>query len=82
MVKFLGKTLRPEAVKFVKALPKTRSAKIVRGTIRKRYLNLPLGDLASSRIPIRSRRSPGRSKAPFPGTQFRTSPPTRKAFRL
>ncbi|HEX7896142.1 MAG TPA: AMP-binding protein [Planctomycetota bacterium] len=47
VVKHLGKTLKPEAVKFVKLLPKTRSAKIVRGTIKKRYLNQPLGDTAS-----------------------------------
>ena len=47
MVKHLGKTLKPEVVKFVRLLPKTRSAKIVRGTIRKRYLNQPLGDTSS-----------------------------------
>ena len=51
VVKHLGKTLKPEAVKFVKLLPKTRSAKIVRGTIRKRYLNQPLGDTASVENP-------------------------------
>jgi acetyl-CoA synthetase len=51
VVKHLGKTLKPEAVKFVKRLPKTRSAKIVRGTIKKRYLNQPLGDTASVENP-------------------------------
>jgi len=47
VVKHLGKTLRPEKVLFVKALPKTRSAKIVRGTIRKKYLGMELGDTSS-----------------------------------
>ncbi len=51
VIKHLGKTLKPEAVKFVKLLPKTRSAKIVRGTIKKRYLNQPLGDTASVENP-------------------------------
>ena len=37
-VRYLGKSLRPEEVKFVKALPKTRSAKIVRGAIKRIYL--------------------------------------------
>ena len=35
---YLGKSLRPDDVKFVKALPKTRSAKIVRGAIKKVHL--------------------------------------------
>jgi acetyl-CoA synthetase len=47
VVKHLGKTLKPDAVKFVNMLPKTRSGKIVRGTIRNRFLNRPLGDIAS-----------------------------------
>ena len=47
VVKHLGKTLRPEVVKFVKMLPKTRSAKIVRGAIRKKYLGEAPGDLSS-----------------------------------
>lgn len=51
VVKHLGKTLKPELLKFVKALPKTRSAKIVRGAIRKRWLNQPLGDVASVENP-------------------------------
>ena len=51
VVKHLGKTLKPEAVKFVKMIPKTRSAKIVRGTIKKRWLNQPLGDTASVENP-------------------------------
>ena len=51
VVKHLGKTLKPEALKFVKMLPKTRSAKIVRGAIRKKYLGLPVGDVASVENP-------------------------------
>jgi acetyl-CoA synthetase len=51
VVKHLGKTLKPEVLKFAKALPKTRSAKIVRGAIRRRWLNLPPGDLASVENP-------------------------------
>jgi acetyl-CoA synthetase len=51
VVKHLGKTLKPEALKFVKALPKTRSAKIVRGVIRRQYLGQPPGDLASVENP-------------------------------
>jgi acetyl-CoA synthetase len=47
----LGKTLRPKAVRFVDALPKTRSAKIVRGVIRRRFLGEPVGDLASVENP-------------------------------
>lgn len=47
----LGKSLRPEDIKFVRALPKTRSAKIVRGVIRKKYLGQEVGDLASVENP-------------------------------
>lgn len=45
--KRLGAVLRPEKVTGVKALPKTRSGKIVRGTIRKKYLGQPVGDTAT-----------------------------------
>jgi acetyl-CoA synthetase len=51
VVKHLGKTLKPEALKFVKMLPKTRSAKIVRGAIRKKFLGQPVGDVASVENP-------------------------------
>jgi acetyl-CoA synthetase len=47
----LGRTLRPKEVKFVQALPKTRSAKIVRGAIRKRWLGEDPGDLSSIENP-------------------------------
>jgi acetyl-CoA synthetase len=43
----MGKPLKPEAVHFVAALPKTRSGKILRGTIRKKYIGQDTGDLSS-----------------------------------
>jgi acetyl-CoA synthetase len=51
VVLVLGKTLRPKEVRFVDLLPKTRSAKIVRGVIRDRWLGRPVGDLASVENP-------------------------------
>jgi acetyl-CoA synthetase len=51
VVRELGKTLKPKEVRFVDALPKTRSAKIVRGAIRNRWLGKPVGDLASVENP-------------------------------
>jgi acetyl-CoA synthetase len=51
VVKHLGKTLKPDVLKFVRMLPKTRSAKIVRGVIKRRYLGEPVGDLASVENP-------------------------------
>lgn len=47
VVKGMGKTLTPKDIRFVKMLPKTRSAKIVRAAIKKKFLNLPLGDVSS-----------------------------------
>lgn len=47
----LGKTLKPRELRFVDALPKTRSAKIVRGAIKRRWLGEPVGDLASVENP-------------------------------
>jgi acetyl-CoA synthetase len=43
----LGKTLRPEAVVVVSALPKTRSGKIMRRVVRAAYLGLDPGDLSA-----------------------------------
>ena len=45
------KTLKPEEVKFVQGLPKTRSAKIVRGVIKNKYLNKDLGNITSVENP-------------------------------
>jgi len=51
VVRHLGKTLKPEEVKFVRALPKTRSAKIVRGIIRRKHLGEDVGDTSSVENP-------------------------------
>ena len=40
--RYLGKSLRPDEVRFVRALPKTRSAKIVRSAIKKVHLGQPV----------------------------------------
>ena len=48
IAEILGKPLRPEAVRFVTQLPKTRNAKILRRVIRGAYLGKDdLGDLSS-----------------------------------
>lgn len=47
----MGKALKPEAIKFVQALPKTRNAKIMRRVIRAAYLGEPLGDLTALENP-------------------------------
>jgi acetyl-CoA synthetase len=43
----LGKALQPKTIHFVKDLPKTRNAKVMRRLIRAAYLGLELGDLSS-----------------------------------
>ena len=40
----LGRPMKPEAIKFVTDLPKTRNAKVMRRVIRAKHLGLPLGD--------------------------------------
>jgi acetyl-CoA synthetase len=47
----LGKAFRPDRVLFVPALPKTRSAKIVRRAVRARALGQDPGDLSSLENP-------------------------------
>jgi len=47
VVEDLGKTLRPEAIVVVPALPKTRSGKIMRRVVRAAYLGLDPGDLSA-----------------------------------
>jgi acetyl-CoA synthetase len=47
----LGKPLKPRAIKFVTALPKTRNAKVMHRVIRAVYLDQPLGDLSSLENP-------------------------------
>jgi acetyl-CoA synthetase len=51
VVEAVGKTMRPDDVRFVKALPKTRSGKIVRGVIKRAYLGQDPGDLSSVEDP-------------------------------
>ena len=51
VVDVMGRTMRPEDVRFVAALPKTRSAKIVRGVIKRAYLGEEVGDLSSVENP-------------------------------
>jgi acetyl-CoA synthetase len=47
----LGKPLRPEAIEFVKDLPKTRNAKVMRRVIRAAYVGDAPGDLSSLENP-------------------------------
>jgi acetyl-CoA synthetase len=47
----LGKPLRPSEVRFVRELPKTRNAKVMRRLIRAAFLKLPLGDTSSLENP-------------------------------
>ena len=52
VAELLGKPLRPEAVRFVAQLPKTRNAKILRRVIRGAYLGkADLGDLSALENP-------------------------------
>ena len=47
----LGKAFKPDRILFVDALPKTRSAKIVRRALRAKVLGTDLGDLSSVENP-------------------------------
>jgi acetyl-CoA synthetase len=47
----LGKPLRPKAVEFIRDLPKTRNAKVMRRVIRAAYLGDEAGDLSSLENP-------------------------------
>jgi len=47
----LGKPLKPAAVRFVRDLPKTRNAKVMRRVIRTAYLGEAPGDLSSLENP-------------------------------
>ena len=48
----LGKPLKPEVVRFVSDLPKTRNAKVMRRVIRAAYLNQEAGDLSALENPL------------------------------
>ncbi len=47
----MGPTLRPKALRFVDALPKTRSGKILRRAVRAAWLGEPPGDLGTAENP-------------------------------
>ena len=47
----LGQALKPREIWFVKDLPKTRNAKVMRRLIRSAYLGQPLGDISSLENP-------------------------------
>ena len=47
----MGKPMKPKEIKFVKDLPKTRNAKVMRRIIRAAYLNQDLGDVSSLENP-------------------------------
>jgi acetyl-CoA synthetase len=51
VAKQLGAALRPDEVCFVKDLPKTRNAKIMRRVIRAAYLGQPAGDMSALENP-------------------------------
>lgn len=51
VTKSLGAVFRPDKIICVTSLPKTRSGKIVRGAIRKKYLGEPVVDLSSIENP-------------------------------
>jgi acetyl-CoA synthetase len=51
IAKQLGSSMRPEVVYFVRDLPKTRNAKIMRRVIRATYLGLPAGDITALENP-------------------------------
>ena len=47
----LGKSLKPQRVRFVRDLPRTRNGKILRRLVRQRYLDEPLGDTSALENP-------------------------------
>jgi acetyl-CoA synthetase len=47
----LGKSLAPKKVLFVREVPKTRNAKIMRRVIKAKYLGKELGDISSLENP-------------------------------
>jgi acetyl-CoA synthetase len=51
IVAHLGKSLKPQAVKFVSELPHTRNGKTLRRLVRQSYLGEPPGDLSSLENP-------------------------------
>lgn len=52
VVQQLGKSLKPEAIRFISELPKTRNGKVLRRLIRAKYLGEPLGDISGVENPL------------------------------
>ncbi len=52
LVSGLGKALKPKAIYFVDALPKTRNAKVMRRVIRGAHLGLDLGNVTALEDPV------------------------------
>jgi acetyl-CoA synthetase len=52
VVEEMGKPLRPRAILFTTALPRTRNAKIMHRVIRAAYLGKDLGDVSSLEDPV------------------------------
>ena len=52
MAQALGKPLKPRTVKFVRDLPKTRNAKLMRRVVRAAYLGEETGDLSALENPL------------------------------
>ena len=69
----LGRPLAPQRVFLVDALPKTRSGKIVRATIRRVYLHEPAGDTSSLENPAALDALPRQASAPS-GTETIRAP--------
>jgi acetyl-CoA synthetase len=65
----LGKAFKPERIVFVSALPKTRSAKIVRRAVRARVLGTDPGDLSALENPDALQEIPAQEAEP---ADFRT----------
>jgi acetyl-CoA synthetase len=51
VVASLGKALRPRDIRFARALPKTRNAKVMRRVVRAAYLDDDAGDVSSLEDP-------------------------------
>jgi len=51
IVEQLGRSLQPQAIRFVRELPHTRNGKILRRLVRARHLGLPLGDVSALENP-------------------------------
>ncbi|HID31421.1 MAG TPA: AMP-dependent synthetase, partial [Desulfobacterales bacterium] len=65
VVRIMGKNLRPRAIQIVPDLPRTRSMKIVRKAIRRKYAGEDPGDLSSVENPEALDKIPGPSEREY-----------------